>query len=178
MPPAGTGIGAAAVLGFASAFHTRFSFLTNNEEEKMRVVYQRVSQAEVKVEGKTVGRIGRGALLLVGFTRGDGKAELDWMIEKVTNLRVFEDEEGKMNRSLQDVGGAILAISQFTLYGDASRGRRPSFSEAAPPEIAEPLYEEFLEKLGSVLPTERGIFGAHMEVSLTNDGPVTLLIEK
>lgn len=144
----------------------------------MRVVYQRVSRADVKVEGKTVGQIEKGALLLVGFTRGDGKAEIDWMVEKVTNLRVFEDEEGKMNRSLRDVEGSILAISQFTLYGDASRGRRPSFSDAAPPEIAEPLYEEFLEKLNAVLPTERGIFGAHMEVSLTNDGPVTLLIEK
>ncbi|MGE5707992.1 MAG: D-aminoacyl-tRNA deacylase [Bacteroidota bacterium] len=144
----------------------------------MRVVYQRVSRADVKVEGKTVGQIEKGALLLVGFTRGDGKAEIDWMVEKVTNLRVFEDEAGKMNQSLRDVGGSILAISQFTLYGDASRGRRPSFSDAAPPEIAEPLYEEFLEKINAVVPTERGIFGAHMEVSLTNDGPVTLLIEK
>lgn len=144
----------------------------------MRVVYQRVSRADVKVEGKTVGQIEKGALLLVGFTRGDEKAEIDWMVEKVTNLRVFEDEAGKMNQSLRDVGGSILAISQFTLYGDASRGRRPSFSDAAPPEIAEPLYENFLEALKAVVPTERGIFGAHMEVSLTNDGPVTLLIEK
>lgn len=144
----------------------------------MRVVYQRVSRADVKVEGKTVGQIEKGALLLVGFTRGDGKAAIDWMVEKVTNLRVFEDEAGKMNHSLKDVGGSILAISQFTLYGDASRGRRPSFSDAAPPEIAEPLYESFLEALKAVVPTERGIFGAHMEVSLTNDGPVTLLIEK
>lgn len=145
----------------------------------MRVVYQRVSQAQVVVDGQTVGKIGNGALLLVGFTLGDSRSQVEWMAQKVVNLRVFEDAQGKMNDSLLDVGGEILAISQFTLYGDASQGRRPSFTEAAPPPHAEPLYEAFLELLRRQIPrVEQGVFGAHMEVSLTNDGPVTLLIER
>ncbi|HEY9766218.1 MAG TPA: D-aminoacyl-tRNA deacylase [Chroococcales cyanobacterium] len=145
----------------------------------MRVVYQRASRASVTVEEKIVGEIGRGALLLVGIAPGDSAATSLWMAEKIANLRVFEDEEGKMNRSLLDVGGEVLAISQFTLYGETSKGRRPSFSEAAPPDLAEPLYETFLAELKkSGLKVEKGIFGAHMEVFLVNDGPVTLLIEK
>ena len=145
----------------------------------MRVVYQRVSRASVTVEEKIVGEIGMGALLLIGIAPDDSPATTLWVAEKIANLRVFEDQEGKMNRSLLDIGGEVLAISQFTLYGETSKGRRPSFSEAAPPELAEPLYETFLAELKkSGLKVEKGIFGAHMEVSLVNDGPVTLLIEK
>lgn len=145
----------------------------------MRVVYQRVSEAQVVVEGKTVGKIGRGAMLLIGFTHTDTQEQLEWMAQKVVNLRVFEDEQGKLNCSLLDVGGEILAISQFTLYGDASQGRRPSFTDAAPPAIAEPLYQAFLAALRRQSSrVEEGIFGADMKVSLTNDGPVTLLIER
>jgi D-tyrosyl-tRNA(Tyr) deacylase len=149
------------------------------QEVIVRVVYQRVSHAEVTVEGKTVGKIGKGAMLLVGITHGDTQEQLEWMAQKVVNLRVFEDADGKLNASLLDVGGSILAISQFTLYGDASHGRRPSFSDAAPPPVSEPLYLAFLDALRKYsIQVEQGIFGAHMEVSLTNDGPVTLIIER
>lgn len=125
------------------------------------------------------GEIGRGLLLLVGFTDGDGEETLRWMAEKVCGLRIFPDEEGKMNRSVDEVAGALLVVSQFTLYGDARKGRRPSFIAAAPPEVAIPLYERFVHLLregGRRVGT--GDFGAHMEVELVNDGPVTLILER
>ncbi len=147
----------------------------------MRVVLQRVSRAAVRVDGKTVGEIGRGFLVLAGFAPTDTDAALDWMADKILGLRVFGDDEGKMNRDLAEVGGGVLVVSQFTLYGDARKGRRPSFIDAAPPEIAIPLYERFVallrEKAGTV-PIATGEFGAMMEVELVNDGPVTLLLEK
>ncbi len=145
----------------------------------MRIVLQRVSRAEVRVGERTTGRIERGFLLLVGFTATDGEAEVQWMAEKVLGLRLFADAEEKMNLSLTDVGGALLVVSQFTLYGDASRGRRPSFIDAARPELAIPLYERFvalLRERGAAV--ETGEFGAMMDVELVNDGPVTLLLER
>jgi len=146
----------------------------------MRVLLQRVSQASVTVEGRVSGEIGQGLLLLVGVREGDTAAEIDWMAAKVANLRVFNDTHGKMNLSVKDVQGGALAISQFTLYGDAAKGNRPSYITAARPELAQPLYERFCEKLASELgrPVQRGVFGAHMEIKLTNDGPVTLMLEK
>lgn len=146
----------------------------------MRVLVQRVSRAEVTVEGRVTGAIGPGLLLLVGIRQGDGDAELEWMVHKLANLRVFSDVEGKMNLSVQDTGGGVLAISQFTLYGDAKKGNRPSYIEAARPEVAEPLYDKFCEQLGAAIGKEvqRGVFGAHMDVELVNDGPVTLMLEK
>jgi D-tyrosyl-tRNA(Tyr) deacylase len=145
----------------------------------VRVVLQRVSRAAVRVDGQTVGAIGRGFVVLTGFAPQDGEAALAWMAEKIAGLRVFTDREGKMNLPLADVGGAVLVISQFTLYGDAARGRRPSFTGAAPPEIAEALYGRFIELLRQArLPVETGRFGAVMEVELVNEGPVTLVIEK
>lgn len=145
----------------------------------MRVVLQRVRRASVSVEGEVVGEVGRGLLLLVGFTEGDTDAALQWMAEKVVALRIFPDEEGKMNRSLDEVGGGLLVVSQFTLYGDARKGRRPSFVDAARPEVAVPLYERFLERLReSGLPVASGAFGAMMQVELVNDGPVTLILER
>lgn len=147
----------------------------------MRVVLQRVSRAAVRVDGKTVGEIGRGFLVLAGFAPSDGDAALEWMADKILGLRLFGDDEGKMNRDLADVGGGVLVVSQFTLYGDAKKGRRPSFIDAAPPETAVPLYERFVtllrDKAGSI-PVATGEFGAMMEVELVNDGPVTLLLEK
>lgn len=145
----------------------------------MRVVLQRVSEARVTVHGDMVGSVGRGLLLLVGIAPGDGPAELAWMAKKVVGLRIFPDAEGRMNRSLLDVEGGILAISQFTLYGDCRRGRRPSFVGAAPPDLASPLYDRFCELLEAEgVPVGRGIFGADMAVSLVNDGPVTLVLER
>jgi len=145
----------------------------------MRIVLQRVSRARVTVEGRTTGEIGRGLLLLVGFTEGDGEEALAWMADKVVGLRIFADEEGKMNRSLDEADGALLVVSQFTLYGDARKGRRPSFVDAAPPETAIPLYERFLELLRATgHPVQTGEFGAMMEVELVNDGPVTLVLER
>ncbi len=146
----------------------------------MRVVLQRVARASVTVEGEVVGSIGRGHLLLVGFRSGDAEGDLSWMADKVVGLRVFPDEGGRMNRSLQDVGGDLLVVSQFTLYGDVRRGRRPSFVDAAPPEEAEPLYDSFVRLLrdraeGKVA---TGVFGAMMDVDLVNDGPVTLVLER
>jgi len=144
----------------------------------VRVVVQRVSRAAVRVDGQTVGAIGRGFVVLAGFTAGDDEAALRWMAEKVVGLRVFGDAEGKMNLALGDVSGSLLVISQFTLYGDAQKGRRPSFIAAAPPAVAEPLYERFLAVLREVgAPVEAGRFGAMMEVELVNDGPVTLLLD-
>ncbi len=145
----------------------------------MRVVVQRVSRAAVRVDGQTVGAIGRGFVVLAGFAPEDSEATLAWMADKVAGLRVFADRDGKMNLPLADVGGAVLAISQFTLYGDASKGRRPSFVGAAPPEVAESLYHQFVELLRKArVPVETGRFGARMEVELVNDGPVTMVIEK
>ena len=145
----------------------------------MRVLLQRVSQASVTIDGETVGRIGCGVLLLVGITHSDTQKEADFLAEKCVNLRVFDDDDGVMNRSLLDVGGEVLAVSQFTLYGDARKGRRPSYVAAAPGAVSEPLYEYFVSKLreqGVTVATGR--FGADMKVSLVNDGPVTLWLEK
>jgi D-tyrosyl-tRNA(Tyr) deacylase len=145
----------------------------------VRVVLQRVREASVSVDGRVVGSIGRGFMVLVGFTAGDGEAAVAWMADKVVGLRVFDDAAGKMNRALADVGGAVLVISQFTLYGDTSRGRRPSFISAAPPEVAEPLYERFAAAVRqSGVPVAMGVFGAVMDVALVNDGPVTLVLER
>ena len=146
----------------------------------MRIVLQRVTSARVSVEGRVVGEIGPGHVLLVGFRQGDGDAHIDWMADKVLGLRVFGDAEGKMSLGLVDVGGDLLVVSQFTLYGDTRKGRRPSFVEAAPPEIAVPLYERFVGVLRERAPgrVETGEFGAMMQVELTNDGPVTLVLER
>ena len=145
----------------------------------MRALIQRVSHAGVTVDGRVTGRIGRGFVVLLGITHGDGRAEADWLASKIVGLRVFDDDAGKMNLSLADVGGALLVVSQFTLYGDARKGRRPSFSDAAAPEHAEPLVDWFvdcLRRAGFTVAT--GVFGAHMDVAIHNDGPVTLLVEK
>ena len=139
----------------------------------MRAVVQRVSAASIVVDGAEVAAIGPGLLVLLGVRAGDGPDQADWIARKVRALRVFADDEGKMNRSADDVGGAILVVSNFTLYGDARKGNRPSFVEAAPPADAEPLYERVRAALGAA----GGVFGARMEVALTNDGPVTLLLE-
>ncbi len=145
----------------------------------MRVLLQRVAQAEVRVGGRVTGRIGRGFCLLVGFTAADSTAQVGWMAEKVAGLRLFGDADGKMNLDLAEVGGAVLVVSQFTLYGDASKGRRPSFVDAARPEQAIPLYEGFVSALRERgLTVETGEFGAMMEVELVNDGPVTLWLER
>ena len=148
----------------------------------MRIVLQRVKRAEVRVEGRVTGKIGPGFLVLAGFSPVDTGAALAWMAEKILGLRVFGDDEGKMNRDLADVSGAVLVVSQFTLYGDASKGRRPSFIDAAPPDLAIPLYETFValirEKAAGKIPVETGEFGAMMDVELVNDGPVTLILEK
>ena len=146
----------------------------------MRVVLQRVSEAHVTIEGKVVGEIGLGQFLLVGFKQSDTTDQVEWMADKVVGLRVFQDDAGKMNRTLADVDGAILVVSQFTLYGDVRKGRRPSFIDAATPETAIRLYERFVELLEARHPGKvaTGEFGAMMDVSLTNDGPVTLVIDR
>lgn len=145
----------------------------------MRVVLQRVSRANVRIEDRVVGEIERGLVLLVGFTEGDAEETLRWMADKVYGLRIFSDDEGKMNRSLEEIGGELLVVSQFTLYGDTSRGRRPSFVQAARPEEAIPLYERFVALLRELGPrVETGEFGAMMQVELINDGPVTLVLER
>lgn len=145
----------------------------------MRVVLQRVSRASVTVEGRVAGAIGPGFCLLVGFTHGDTPAQVDWMAEKIGGLRLFSDADGKMNLGLAEVGGAILVVSQFTLYGDAAKGRRPSFIEAARPETAIPLYDAFVAALRSRgFDVATGEFGAMMQVELVNDGPVTLILER
>lgn len=144
----------------------------------MRACIQRVSEAGVTVEGEVTGQIGAGLLVLLGVGQGDGEAEVKWLAEKVVGLRIFEDEAGKMNRSLSEAGGAMLVISQFTLYGDCLHGRRPSFTEAAAPKLAERLYEAFVTRvrlLGVEVATGR--FREHMDVALVNDGPVTLWID-
>jgi len=145
----------------------------------MKVVLQRVSRASVSVAGETVGSIGVGFLALVGFTQGDGDSQTKWMAEKIVGLRVFADDEGKMNRDVTQVGGALLVVSQFTLYADARKGRRPSFVDAAPPDEATVLYERFVKEFEALgVPVETGSFGALMDVQLVNDGPVTLILER
>ncbi|GMR12469.1 MAG: D-aminoacyl-tRNA deacylase [Gemmatimonadota bacterium] len=146
----------------------------------MRVVLQRVSEASVTIDGAVVGEIGTGHALLVGFNPEDSEEKLAWMAEKIVGLRVFSDEEGKMNLSLDDVDGSLLVVSQFTLYGDTRKGRRPSFVHAAPPEIAVPLYDRFVALLEARLPgrVATGRFGAMMDLALVNDGPVTLVLER
>lgn len=146
----------------------------------MKVVVQRVSRANVKVDGKISGSIGRGLMLLIGIHENDDREVMKWISNKILKLRIFEDQDGKMNRSVSDIGGGILLVSQFTLYGNVKKGTRPSFIEAARPEIAEPLYNDMVNyfKKFSDLQIESGVFGAMMDVELVNDGPVTILIEK
>ena len=144
----------------------------------MKIVVQRVSKASVEVDKKVVGQIDKGLMLLVSFTQTDTEKNIDWMINKVLNLRIFDDESGIMNKSVLDINGSILSISQFTLYGDANKGNRPSYINALNGEEAVKLYNLFNEKLKNHIKVETGIFGADMKVSLINDGPVTILLEK
>ncbi|MBS0169667.1 MAG: D-tyrosyl-tRNA(Tyr) deacylase [Nitrospira sp.] len=144
----------------------------------MKAVIQRVTRASVEVEGQTVGRIGHGLLVLLGVAKGDEERDLLYVLEKLHQLRIFADEQGKMNRSLSDVGGAILLVSQFTLLGDTRKGRRPGFDQAAPPDEARTWYGQAAARLRSVgVQVETGVFGAHMQVELLNDGPVTFLLD-
>lgn len=144
----------------------------------MRAVIQRVSSARVLVDGLVVGQIERGFLVLVGITHSDGEAEARTLARKIVGLRVFEDDDGKMNLSLADIGGAVLAVSQFTLYGDVRKGRRPSFIDAARPEQAEPLYQRFCQLLAAEgAAVAQGVFQAHMQIELVNDGPVTIWMD-
>jgi D-tyrosyl-tRNA(Tyr) deacylase len=145
----------------------------------VRAVVQRVNQASVTVGDQVVGHIGRGLLVLLGIKTDDTEAEAKWMAQKIARLRIFADDESKFNLSLRDVEGSALVVSQFTLYGDVHKGRRPSFSDAAPPNLAEPLVNRFVELLrAEELPVETGVFGALMQVEIHNDGPVTLILEK
>ena len=144
----------------------------------MRAVLQRVSRAEVTVEGKQVAAIGRGYLVLLGVTHGDDDSDARYIADKIASLRLFEDEAGKINRGITDIDGAVLVVSQFTLYADCRKGRRPSFTDAAPPEVADRLYQRVAEMLREAgLPVQTGVFGAHMQVALVNDGPVTILLD-
>lgn len=144
----------------------------------MKAVIQRVLRASVAVEGQVVGRIGAGLLVLVGVAKGDDERDLSYLVEKLPSLRIFGDDHGRMNRTLTEVGGALLVVSQFTLLGDTSKGRRPGFDLAAPPEDARVLYEEMVSRLrAGGLTVETGMFGAHMHVELLNDGPVTFLLD-
>jgi len=146
----------------------------------MRAVIQRVSRARVNVDGEQVGAIDKGLLVLVGFTGSDSDDVIRWMASKILSLRIFEDEDGKMNLGLGEVGGRLLVVSQFTLYGDCRKGKRPGFDKSAPPDAAEAMYDYFVEVLRDEAPfeIETGVFQAHMDVELVNDGPVTLLLEK
>jgi len=144
----------------------------------MRLVIQRVTEAQVTVNNHTVGAIARGLLVLLGVAREDSQAEADRLLDKLIHLRIFPDDDGKMNRDVREAGGALLIVSQFTLYGDCRRGRRPGFDRAAPPEQAQALYEYFIGAARkSAVPVETGVFQAHMQVQLVNDGPVTILID-
>ena len=146
----------------------------------MRIVLQRVKEASVTVEGETISAIGPGLLLLVGVANNDSESEAGWLAEKISGLRIMGDEDGKMNRSVKDTGGAVLAVSQFTLLADTRKGRRPSFIEAAQPDEAAPLFDYFCERLqaAGVGQVEKGRFGAMMDVALVNDGPVTIVMER
>ena len=145
----------------------------------MRVVIQRVTYGAVTVADQRVAQIGAGLVILVGVGQGDGQAQADWLAEKCANLRIFEDEAGKMNRSLLETGGSTLVVSQFTLYADAQKGRRPAFVDAAPPEQAEPIVDYFVQRLRALgVPTQTGVFRAHMRVEIHNDGPVTIILER
>lgn len=146
----------------------------------MKIVVQRCSRAEVRIDGETVGKIGQGIMLLVGITHNDTQKTADFMAKKIAGMRIFDDEDGKMNLSINDIGGSILSISQFTLYGDAHKGNRPSYVEAARPEVAEPLYDYLNQTLRDEyhLHVETGRFGANMQVDFVNDGPVTIVLEK
>src|SRR4051812_13155241 len=155
------------------------SFRAHPHRSGMRVLVQRVSRAEVRVADRSTGSIARGMLVLVGFTHTDAEHQLVWMADKVVGLRIFSDDEGKMNKSIGEIGGELLVVSQFTLYGDAVKGRRPSFVDAAKPETAIPLYERFITLLRERgVTTKTGEFGASMDVELVNDGPVTLWLER
>jgi len=146
----------------------------------MVALVQRVKESSVTVEGRTVGHIGAGLLILLGVHERDTEAESTWLASKCANLRIFPDDEGRMDRSVTDVGGEVLVVPQFTLYGDATQGNRPSFTDAAPPSQAEPLYEHFVDQVRGLLdrPVPTGVFGAMMDVQLVNDGPVTLWVER
>lgn len=145
----------------------------------MKTVIQRVSFASVTIDNNPVSRIAQGILVLLGVEVGDGEAQADWLVEKIVNLRIFEDEAGKMNRSLQEVGGSLLIVSQFTLAGNCDKGRRPSFDTAAPPDEGQRLYDYFVEAAKRLdVPVETGVFQADMKVHLVNDGPVTFVLEK
>lgn len=143
----------------------------------MKAVVQRTARAGVSIDGETVGSIDRGLLVLLGIEPDDGEADIEYMVKKCSGLRIFEDENGKMNLSVQDVGGSILLVSQFTLLGDARKGNRPSFTGAAVPEKAIPIYERVIFELAKRLPVQTGVFGADMQVELVNDGPVTILLD-
>lgn len=144
----------------------------------MRAVIQRVTSASVTVDGREVGRIGNGLLILLGVRKGDSEKDADYLVEKIIGLRIFQDSESKMNLSLADIGGALLIVSQFTLYGDTRKGRRPSFDEAAPAELARSLYDYFVRKARThEVAVEEGVFQAHMDIALRNSGPVTLIVD-
>ncbi|MDO9578168.1 MAG: D-aminoacyl-tRNA deacylase [Candidatus Cloacimonadales bacterium] len=145
----------------------------------MKLVIQRVSSASVSVGGKLISQIGKGFLILLGVSQNDDGSQIEWLTKKVSELRIFPDENGKMNLSVKEVGGEVLLVSQFTLYAGCRKGRRPDFNEAAPPDLAEELYMQFaveLQKIG--VPTKLGVFAAHMDVKLVNDGPVTIILER
>jgi len=144
----------------------------------LRAVIQKVAHASVKVDGNIIGEIGKGLLVLLGMQESDDEKVMDYMMDKIIHLRIFEDEEGKMNLSLKDVGGELLIVPNFTLYGDARKGKRPSYSNAAPPAVAEQIYNRFIEKAKATgIKVEQGKFQSHMEVNLLNDGPVTILMD-
>lgn len=143
----------------------------------MKIIIQRVSQASVTIEEKIVGQIGQGLLLLVGVGPDDGQEDLDYAVRKISQMRIFSDENGKMNHSVQDIQGSILSISQFTLFADTKKGNRPAFTGAAAPDKASQLYDQLNDQLATLLPVKKGIFGADMQVSLVNDGPVTIILD-